>query len=261
MRHHIVQFALASALAATPSAAQSSSTPGTSMGPTPGTPASATSTATRDAMARHMAMTPLRPANAADSARAAQIVDRLRAAIARYRDVKVAERDGFRMFLPNVKNQPRYHFTNYLWSVENQFRFNPEKPTSLIYRPDGKGNLILLGAMYTAPKNATLDELNARVPLSVTQWHKHVNWCLPPRGERERWKETRNGQPVFGPLGVSTEAECKAVGGQFKKELLNWMAHANVFESNDPRAIWNDDTMGGTEGGMGGMMMPVGTQP
>lgn len=204
-----------------------------------------------------MAMTPLRPANSADSARAAQIVDRLRAAISKYSDVKVAERDGFRMFMPELKNQPRYHFTNYLWSIENQFRFNPEKPTSLIYKRDAKGNLVLVGAMFTAPKNATPAELNARVPLSVTRWHKHVNWCLPPRGNRERWKEMRNGQPVFGPLGVSTEAECNAVGGQFRKELLNWMAHANVFESNDPKVIWNDDNMSG----MNGMMTPTSNQP
>lgn len=94
--------------------------------------------------------------------------------------------------------------------------------------------------MYTAPKRYSEKDLDRRVPLSVAQWHKHVNWCLPPRGDDSAWLTKKNGRPVFGPLGVSTEAECDAAGGRFEKEVFGWMVHANVFAS-DPKAIWHDD--------------------
>jgi len=191
--------------------------------------------------AQHMQMTPLKAANPADSARAAKLVTNLRSAISKYRDVRVAVDDGFRQFAPQVKNQPVYHFTNYRWGFENAFRFNPDKPTSLLYKKDVAGNFVLIGAMYTAPKRFSLEKLDARVPLSVAQWHKHINWCLPPRGRNDWWTETRNGKPVFGPLGVDTREACDAAGGRFEKELFGWMVHANVFESDDPRTIWGDD--------------------
>ncbi|MDP9176157.1 MAG: hypothetical protein M3O61_00595 [Gemmatimonadota bacterium] len=195
------------------------------------------------AMAAHMEMTPLRPATAEDSIRAAAIVAGLRVAIDKYRNVKSAEADGFKMFAPQIKNQRVYHFTKGLWAIENQFRFNPAKPTSLLYRRDPRGNFVLIGAMYTAPKRYSVAELDQRVPTSITQWHKHVNWCVPKLGSRSRWTEVNNGRPVFGPLGVSTREECDLAGGRFHEEVLGWMVHANVFESD----VWGDHHMRGDE--------------
>ena len=199
------------------------------------------SAADMKAMDAHMQMTPVRAANRADSIRAANLVVELRSAISKYRDVRVAVDDGFRQFAPQLKNQRVYHFTNYRWGFENAFRFNSAKPTSLLYKKDSRGSFVLIGAMYTAPKRVSADKLDSRVPLSVARWHKHVNWCLPPRGHQERWTETRNGRPVFGPLGLANEAECKSIGGRFEKEVFGWMVHANVFAGDDPRVIWGDD--------------------
>ena len=193
------------------------------------------------AMAAHMEMTRVRPSNPADSIRAARLVTELRSGIAKYRDVRLAVDDGFRQFAPQLKNQRVYHFTNYRRGFENAFRFNAAKPTSLLYKKDANGSFVLIGAMYTAPKRFSMDKLDERVPLSVARWHKHVNWCLPPKGEQGRWTETRNGRAVFGPLGVATEAECKSAGGRFAKDVFGWMVHANVFASDDPRVIWGDD--------------------
>jgi hypothetical protein len=125
--------------------------------------------------------------------------------------------------------------------LRTHFAFNPEKPTSLLYKKDESGSFVLVGAMFTAPKGYTAEKLDLRVPLSVAQWHKHVNWCLPPRGQNERWTEQRNGRPVFGPLGVSTRVECESAGGRFEKEVFGWMVHANVFASDDPDVIWGDE--------------------
>lgn len=193
------------------------------------------------AMAAHMETTSRRPANSADSARAARLVTDLRSAIGKYRDVRIAVDDGYRQFAPEIKNQRVYHFTNYKRAIANAFRFNPEKPTSLLYKKDKNGSFVLIGAMYTAPKRATADKLDSRVPLSVAQWHKHINWCFPPKGQQSRWTELRGGRPVFGPLGVSTKVECEAAGGRFEKEVFGWMVHANVFASDDPKIIWGDE--------------------
>ncbi|MBV9609214.1 MAG: hypothetical protein JO187_06630, partial [Acidobacteria bacterium] len=67
-------------------------------------------------MGPHMRVTGLRPANLQDRERAEDIVRRLRAAIAKYEDVRVAEGDGFKEFLPNVPQEMK-HFTNWRYAV------------------------------------------------------------------------------------------------------------------------------------------------
>jgi hypothetical protein len=161
----------------------------------------------------HMLLTPLRPTTAADSARAAAIADTLRRAIVRYADVRVAEADGFRPFAPKVKQQRVLHYTRYAWAARAVFGFDPAKPTSLLYRREPDGSLKLIGAMYTAPQRASLEEL-------------------------DRWAEMRDGKPVFGPVSpIATEAACAAVGGRFLRKVFGWMVHANVLE-RDPAMIW-----------------------
>ena len=214
-----------------------------------------------DASALHMEMTPPRPPAPGDSARAAAIAADLRSAIARYRDTATAVRDGYRMFAPQIKNQKVYHFTRGWSAVNAAFRFDPSKPTSLLYTRGADGVFILVGGMYTAPKRFSLDKLDERIPLSVARWHKHVNWCVPPRGRAVRWLERANGQPVFGPESpIATKAECESVGGVFHPVLFGWMVHANVFKGNDPATIWHDDHADHDQAGHGmhdGMMMPM----
>jgi hypothetical protein len=226
----------------TATSADTAQTPGMVMGAEAAMGSMTMSAGDLKAMNEHMQMTKLEPRNSADSIRAAQLVTQLRSSVAKYKDVNVAVDDGFRQFAPQVKNQHVYHFTNYRWGFENAFRFNPEKPTSLLYKKDASGKFILVGAMYTAPKRFSEKDLDKRVPLSVAQWHKHINWCLPSRGAGESaWQTRKNGRPVFGPLGVSTEAECHAAGGRFEKGVFGWMVHSNVIASDDPKVIWQDD--------------------
>ena len=86
------------------------------------------------AMAKHMAYSSTRPLTAQDSVRAAYVINELRQAIAKYQDVKVAQADGYKMFAPEIKNQPQYHFTKGLNAMRNQFGFDPARPTSLLYK-------------------------------------------------------------------------------------------------------------------------------
>jgi hypothetical protein len=195
------------------------------------------------AMAKHMAYSSSRPLTTADSARATRIVSELRQAVAKYQDVKVAEADGYKMFAPQLKNQPQYHFTKKWNAIRNQFGFDAARPTSLLYKKDAQGQFHLIGAMYTASKGTSEDALNDRVPLSVAHWHRHINWCVPPLRQKERWSETKDGRPVFGPLGVATREECDAASGRFIPQAFGWMVHANVFAGNDLKSIWHDDHM------------------
>ena len=185
----------------------------------------------------HMRMSPERVASAADSARAAQLVVDARASLVKYKDVHVAEREGYRMFAPNVKNQPVYHFTKLGAVVRERFTFDVARPSSLLYKKDSDGSFRLVGAMYTAPKEATLDELNARVPLGIARWHLHTNMCVPRLTQSKRWREVKDGKPAFGPASpVATRDACDALDGRFLPVVFNWMVHANVFDTD----VWND---------------------
>lgn len=193
-------------------------------------------------MSRHMRLTSMRVATHADSARARALVAGIRAAIAKYGDTTVAVADGYRMFLPQVKEQQVYHFTNWRNALAEVFRFDPTRPTSLLYKRAPDGTLRLVGAMYTAPRRWSAARLDERIPLSIARWHMHVNWCLPARGDRERWLERRGGEPVFGPESpIDTRDACEAVGGDFHPAIFGWMVHANVFAGDDLREIFGGD--------------------
>ena len=195
------------------------------------------------AMAKHMAYSSPRALTTADSVRSAHVINELRQAIGKYQDVKVAEADGYKMFAPQIKNQPQYHFTRGWNAFRNQWGFDAARPTSLLYKKDAQGQFHLIGAMYTASRRTSEDELDERVPLSVARWHRHVNWCIPARNAKERWYETRNDRPIFGPLGVATKEDCDAANGRFIPQAFGWMLHANAFAGNDLKSIWHDDHM------------------
>lgn len=203
-------------------------------------------------MMKHMLLSPPRAPTHADSVRAMQVAMELKRAISRYQDTAAAVADGYRMFAPAVKNQRVYHFTNYRHAFAEAFRFDPAKPTSILYTRDAAGRFHLVGAMYTMPKRASLDKLNDRVPLSIARWHRHVNWCLPKKGDGSRMAERKNGAPLFGPESpIASRQACEDVGGRFFADPMGWMVHANVYEGNDLGTIWGD-----TEHGAHDHMMP-----
>jgi hypothetical protein len=193
-------------------------------------------------MMKHMALTPVRSATRADSVRATKVAAELTRAIARYSDTAVAVADGYRMFMPAVKNQRVFHFTSTRRALLSMFHFDPAKPTSVLYTRGSDGGLHLVGAMYTLGEHASLSRLNERVPLSIARWHEHINWCLPRKGDAARWSERKDGAPVFGPESpIATEDACRAVGGDFHRHVFGWMLHANVIEGHDLATIFGSD--------------------
>jgi len=185
-------------------------------------------------MGPHMKMTALRDPKAGDDERAQKVVEAERRVMEKYKDYHVALNEGFQIFLPNVP-QNMYHFTNYSYGREAFFTFNPEHPTSLLYEKHGDG-YTLVGVMYTAPKRFTEDDLDQRIPLSVAQWHEHVNFCAAPEGRKA---EALLPNPQFGFRGsITTQSACDAAGGTFHPVVFNWMVHVYPLEKTQAD-IWS----------------------
>lgn len=179
----------------------------------------------------HMKWTTLRTPSPGDSQQADQIVQVLRQALARYKDYRVAMEEGFIPLHPE-RNPKHYHFANKERRLSARMRFDPAEPTALLYKKTGVG-YELEGAMYTAPRGMTEDQLNERIPLSVAQWHAHVNICLAADGSGRRLNRSRLG--LKGP--IVTESECQQAGGRFVPQLGGWMIHVYPFEGT-PAKIW-----------------------
>jgi hypothetical protein len=185
-------------------------------------------------MGPHMKMTALRELKPGDAARAQQVAEEARKASEKYTDYRIALAGGYKIFHPELP-QKMYHFTNYGYAMEAAFRFNPEHPTSLLYEKHGD-DYKLIGLMYTAPKRFTEDQLDQRIPLSVAQWHEHMNFCAPPADRR---KDMLAPHAEFGLRGsITTQEACDAAGGTFHPVIFNWMVHVYPFEK-DQAKVWS----------------------
>ena len=204
----------------------------------------------------HMSMTPHAPAAPGDSARAAQVLATLRTAIAPYQDYHKALADGYRIFLPKIP-QPVYHFTNRAITRDGVQQFDAAHPGSLLYQKIDDSTYKLVGAMYIAAKNATPDDLNARLPLSIATWHAHTNFCVAPIGH---WMEKDStGQHRFGFKGsIHTADACAAANGRFLPQVFGWMVHVYPFAPTWTQ-VWATDEVPAAADGMTempGMHMP-----
>ncbi len=190
----------------------------------------------------HMYMTALRPLKTGDQQKADAIVATAKAAMAPYQDYRKALADGYQIFLPNVP-QAQYHFTRYAYGLAARSQFDPSKPTSLLYKKTADGGYTLVGAMYTDRADATEDELNDRIPLSIARWHLHTNFCKAPAGQKALYFGPG---AKFGLLGsITTKEACAAAGGEFHPHIFGWMVHVYANEA-DPKKIWatDDDDQG-----------------
>jgi hypothetical protein len=182
-------------------------------------------------MSLHIEHTALRPENEADKARAAILVIDLQHALAKYQDYHVAEADGFMPFDPDFKS-PSVLFAKNRRGSKAPAAFNPSEPESLLYQPTPNGGYKLIGATYIDQKEASEDQLNQRVPLSVARWHRDANLCLPPRGTKEA------DLTKFGFDGsIATKQACDAVGGRFSPSLPWWTIEVHPWEQN-PNLVW-----------------------
>ena len=185
-------------------------------------------------MGPHMKMTLLRRPQSGDKQRADEIVKQARQAIERYKDYKVALAEGYQIFIPNLP-QNMYHFNNSWYAMESVRRLNVAHPTSLLYEKTAADDYRLIGVMYTAPADMTEDALDQRIPLSVAQWHQHVNLCLP----RRQMEGLFDPASRFGINGsITTSEECERAGGRFFPRLFGWMVHLYPYEQKSDQ-MWS----------------------
>jgi hypothetical protein len=181
------------------------------------------------AMAGHMYITSLRPIQPGDEEKVKAVVVQVRAAIERYKDYKKALADGYVIGNPNV-NEPQFHFISQANTAEAEKHFDPTRPSALLYFQTPKQRYKLEGVMFTVPPNASEDELNDRIPLSIVRWHVHTNFCAAPP---DRVKEYLGKHPKYGMFGsINTADACKAEGGTFYPEIFTWMIHVFPFETD-----------------------------
>jgi hypothetical protein len=187
-------------------------------------------------MGGHMHMTTLAPIQPGDQQKADAIVAAAKQAMAPYQDYRKALADGYEIFLPNIP-QAQYHFTKAEYGREAWTHFDPLKPTSLLYKKTTDGYK-LVGAMYTDRVSAPEAQLNERIPLSIAQWHQHVNFCKAPPDQKAAYF---GADAKFGLLGsITTEEACTAAGGEFHPHIFGWMVHVYPYET-DPHKIWSTD--------------------
>jgi hypothetical protein len=193
------------------------------------------------AMTNHMCITPVRPPQPGDEDRAKTVVAQVKATLEKYRDYKKAIADGFIQGNPSV-DQPQFHFPNDANAKLADTTFDPTRPTSLLYFRTPTQKFKLEGVMFTARPNASEDELNQRIPLSVARWHKHTNFCAAPAN---KVKEYFGDHPKFGMFGsIHSKEACDAEGGTFFPVVFTWMIHVFPYE-DDFKDVFsmNDDVI------------------
>jgi len=174
-------------------------------------------------MGRHMQMSLKADPAPGDSARAAEILAAAAAVLSRYSDVETAVRDGYKPFFPTGRMGEEIHYTNYRYRRKEQQHVDYSRPGSILYRRTAQG-MKAVGVMYTAPVDASAEQLNAIAPLSIATWHRHVDFCGGPKTlplDQQFGPKAR-----FGPQGsIHTEEECRAAQGLWIPVVLNWMTH------------------------------------
>jgi hypothetical protein len=171
----------------------------------------------------HMQMSLKGNAEPGDAARAAEILAAADAVLAHYRDVDTALRDGYKPFFPTGRMGEEIHYTNYRYRRKEQQHVDYSRPGSILYKRTPQG-LMAVGVMYTAPVDASPQQLDAIAPLSIATWHRHVDFCGGPKALPAGEQFGPNAR--FGPQGsIHTEEACRAAQGLWIPVVLNWMTH------------------------------------
>lgn len=192
-------------------------------------------------MDRHMQMSARQPARPGDRERAAAIVAAAREALRRYPTAEAARRAGYRPFGETGRMGEEVHFTSLGHSFAEGRRIDHDQPGSLLFRRTPRG-LVPVGVMYAAPNQTGAANLDARAPLSVATWHRHVNFCWALGRERE----AENAGPRFGYAGsIADEATCRRERGYWLPLAFGWMTHVYP-ERADP---WGGEDMRPEQGG------------
>lgn len=111
-------------------------------------------------------------------AAALKLLEDVRRGTARLADVEVARAEGYRqttLFRFAGQWGPA-HFSNFAYNRDGR-HLDPSRPEALVYLKLEDGRIVLLGAMFVAPKGQ-----GPRPAGPLTEWHVHDNLCLTGTG-------------------------------------------------------------------------------
>ncbi len=186
-------------------------------------------------MGKHMQMSLPGKPQSGDRERAQRIVAAAQGVIAHYSDVKSALQDGYKPFHPTGKIGEEVHYTNYRYARLEQQHEDYTHPGSILYKRTPEG-MQAVGVMYTAPQDATPEQLNAVAPLSIATWHRHVDFCGGARSLPFDQKIGPHAQ--FGVQGsIHTEEACKEANGLWIPVVFGWMTHVYP-NAKFPKDVW-----------------------
>ena len=118
------------------------------------------------------------PATPEQKAAAEKLLRDVKAGIARYTDLKAALAEGYKQTTPwRYLRWGPAHFHNRVLNGDGRW-LDPEYPESLMYFKLPDGNIVLIGAMFVAPKGE-----GSRPGGPLTEWHTHDNLCLTATGK------------------------------------------------------------------------------
>lgn len=151
---------------------------------------------------------------------AARLLSDVKAGIARFADVQVAQADGYRQTTPyRFGRWGPAHFNNFAHNRDSRL-LDPTRPEALVYMKVPEGQVILIGAMFLAAKGQ-----GPRPAGPITEWHAHDNLCLTGAGTVAL--ATGPGQCPPGSFFVGEAVEMMHVwifdhpGGAFAHELTD----------------------------------------
>lgn len=154
--------------------------------------------------------------------RTADQLERARRATERYRDVRVAEADGYRAIGPDVPGMGIHYVGSHsAW-------FDVEHPDILLYEKDALApqGYALVGVSYLLVADTAADgqPKNPPFPKSLASWHRHSDLCVFPD------------RSVKGDLSAE---ECSRRGGRFTA-LTQWMIHAWIWKDS-PAGVFSPE--------------------
>jgi hypothetical protein len=187
-------------------------------------------------MAMHMEMSHDHTTSAstvtfAELERTASQLQKARSATEKYRDVTVAEADGYRAIGPDVPGMG-IHYVRVAGSrrsdvASNSSGFDVEHPDILLYEKDAasRGGYSLVGVSYLFDAEPDTDgqPRNSPFPKSLASWHRHSDLCVFPD------------RSVKGQLNAE---QCTAQGGRFT-DLTQWMVHAWIWKDS-PKGVFSE---------------------
>lgn len=210
----------------------------------PAGPTDATSVPTMR-MGDHMQVSVKAPAQPGDAARAASIEAIAKTVVARYRDPATAVRDAYQPFFDSGRMGAEIHYVNLRYTAQERAHIDYEHPGAILYRRTPHG-LVAVGVMYSAEQDSDAADLNARVPLSIAPWHRHIDICKARGVPLTDQVQTDS---KFGFRGsIHTEDACDQADGRWLPVVFGWMTHVYPDET-DPAKVWggNDMHMAGME--------------